>query len=157
MADEDIPYEAIGEMTVNFARLDLFAHSVAWHLMSDDRAVGQAVTERLMLDAVLDLIRRLLAKDLISPVDDALRAEIKTAVDQAKSLVTRRNRVTHGLWLLDRSQPEAVRMRDYVRAGQLGLVKARADAAEVSAISSEAKDLSATLAVLAYQVMESRG
>jgi hypothetical protein len=88
-------YAAIGQMFLNAARLERFAHYLVWELMDLDNHSGSAVTSQMPFVRVLELINRLAAARGM-PSDELEELQGWTARAKRFS-VDIRNPIAHGM------------------------------------------------------------
>lgn len=149
-----IPYEDIGKMTVEFARLDLYAHFLAWGVIGDDEA-GPAKTQGLATEQVFKAIRTELDAQSVT-IAPPFAKSLETLPDDAIALLRRRHVVVHGLWLLEGDAPQAVRIREMIQRGDAALVADRIDPEGVSELTDEATQMNYRIMLLALTIRSSR-
>lgn len=86
---------AIGQITANFAMLEVIVAMSVWSLIGPDQRLGQIITAELSLRKLLDLLSNLYELRVNDP---QLIKELKGLIAEASRAEKKRNVITHSYW-----------------------------------------------------------
>ena len=87
--------QAIGSVAVEASRLEEWVEILIWELCGFDEKTGRVFTERMMLDAKVELFRDLFTQ---RNSDKKIASEFKEIFDKIKGDIPKRNTIIHGHW-----------------------------------------------------------
>ena len=118
----DRHFLALGRVIAKFQQLELSLKFIAWHLISNDPQVGQAVTAHMNFESVRNICSSLLRHRLTDshPLVDTLEGILGKARRMEKHF---RNRLVHSAWLIEEDGdypgfPGVVRLKFTAREGE---------------------------------------
>ena len=148
---EDLPLEAIGEMTVAAGRLEVVAHGTVWVLLNDDSSFGRAVTQRLPLNDLASLLEGLAR---VEALPSEAKLPLRPWAERLRDLGERRKRLIHGLWLTGADgQPTKAPIRDLVKSLD---TSARIDPAKIESLVADINALVQEMLVFIRKLLAER-
>ena len=90
--------QAIGSVAVEASRLEEWIEILIWELCGFDENIGRVFTERMMLDAKVELFRDIFTQ---RNNDKEAAFEFKFIFDKIKDDIPKRNTIIHGSWSLE--------------------------------------------------------
>ncbi len=99
---------AIGQITANFAVLELVVSLSAWSLIGSDQTLGQIITAELSFRKLLDLLSNLYRLRVNHP---QLTEELDGLIAQAAQAEEKRNVITHSYWAAGDTHETSTRVK----------------------------------------------
>lgn len=96
MTDELLKH--IGKIVVGFSKLELHLELFTWGLISDNQALGQAITSGMSFSSLTKLFATLLK---VKTSDQEILEEFEGIVRRLNEVNERRNQIIHSYWTYD--------------------------------------------------------
>jgi hypothetical protein len=133
--------QSLGQLTVNFSRLELVVSFFIWELVGSDQRTGQIVTAGMPLRSLINLFCALYRHRVSDPANITTLDKIRKRLDAA---VEKRNALLHSGWASAGQAGVSTRIKTTAKAKQgLKFTFEKTTASDIDTIASEMAVLTA--------------